>query len=145
MELATGKVRYEFSGPGALGWYAAFTPRGDAFLASKIFSQEVQIWPTAHEAAAGRSAPKPRGTVSTPKGMPMSVQVSSRDQVAISLADGRVVLRAFEGTAPTLASLPGKGVPTLAFSRDGSLLAGIRGGALHVWTLAREPVTSSRD
>ena len=59
MELATGKVRYEFSGPGALGWYAAFTPSGDAFLASMIFGKSVQIWPTAHETTKKRTPPLP--------------------------------------------------------------------------------------
>lgn len=135
MELASGKIRYEFSGPGAYGWYAAFTPSGDAFLASMIFGQSVQVWPTAHAGEGSRQAPKPRGTVPTPKRMILAAEVSARGQVALATDDGSVHLRALEGSAPTLAPLPGTRTSVIAFDRTGHHLAGIRQGKLHVWTL----------
>ena len=136
MELASGRIRYEFSGPGAYGWYAAFTPSGDAFLASMIFGRSVQVWPTAHKSENGRTPPKPRGTVAAPKRMILDGTVSARGHVAFATDDGGVHLRALEGSAPTLAPLPGKRTSVIAFDRAGHHLAGIRQGKLYVWHLA---------
>lgn len=136
MELATGKVRYEFSGPGAYGWFAAFTADGSAFLASNLFGAGIQVWPTAHTPEKGRTPPKPSGTVAVPKGMVLAAHVSSRGQVAALMHDGSVQLRALQGKAPRLANLPGKGGTAAAFSRDGMHVVGIRAGKAYVWSLA---------
>ena len=135
MELASGKVRYEFSGPGAYGWYAAFTPSGDAFLAGQLFGGIVQVWPTAHVNEKGRKPPQPRGTVQAPKRMVLDGQVSARGHVALTTDDGGVHLSALAGKAPTLAPVPGTRTSAIAFDATGSHLAAVRQGKLFVFAL----------
>lgn len=132
MELASGKVRYEFSGPGAYGWFAAFTPDGSAFLAGQLFGGTLQVWPTAHAPKQGRAAPKPTGSVALPKGTPLAGLVSSAGHIAVTMADGAVVVRALRGRAPQVAPLPGKGATTAAFTASGSAIAAVRGGKAYV-------------
>ena len=132
MELASGRVRYEFSGPGAYGWFAAFTPTGSAFLAAQLFGGTLQVWPTAHAPAAGRRPPTPTASFPLPKGTAMAAEVSARGHVAVAMADGAVHLRALSGAAPEVAPLPGRGTTTLAFTPDGRRLVAVRGGKAYV-------------
>lgn len=135
MELATGKVRYEFSGPGADGWYAAFLPDGRGFLASQLFDRTVALWPTDHPATDDRTPPKPKLSLGGLADIPESVDVSVAGNIALALPDGAVVLRRLEGEAPPLAPHAGTGPSAVTFTPSGRHLVALRGGRLSAWLL----------
>ncbi|MDA1193774.1 MAG: hypothetical protein O2894_01180 [Planctomycetota bacterium] len=135
MELGTGAVRYEFSGPGALGWYAAFVPDGSAFWSERLFSSEIEVWPTA--VLEDRSKLAPTGKLPATGGQTRFARMASTGVAALARHDGVVSLRKQGATLPPLADLPGEGEVQFAFSSDGARLFAIRAGRLHVWAIPR--------
>jgi hypothetical protein len=67
--------------------------------------------------------------------MVLDATVSARGHVALCTDDGAVHLRAFEGDAPTLASVPGEHSTRIAFDTTGGSLAAVRQGKLFVFEL----------
>jgi hypothetical protein len=134
VELGTGWVRYEFPGPAAEGWYAAFLPGGREFLASQLFAGGVDSWPT-EAGDEKRTPPKPTTEIESLPGAPRSVVVSPSRHVAIALEGGAVLLRRLGGAAPPLAPLPGEGPSLVAFTPSGRHLVALRGGRLFAWAI----------
>ncbi len=141
MELATGKVRVEFSGPGALHWYASFAPDASFFLSTPLFSNSVSLWPIASQAEAdrrkGRAAPKPLHTFDGERGLiPQAAAVARGGQwIALGLNNGELLLKSRIGDAPSLLAVPGKKPATPIFTRSGRHLVCVKGGAVHAWPL----------
>lgn len=137
MELGTGSVRYEFSGPGAPDWYAAFVPDGSAFWAQRLFSASIDVWPTAVHAGTDKQPPVPTGTLPATGGQTRLARMAPTGVAAFARHDGVVVLRKPGVTFPALADLPGQGEVQLAFSSDGARLFALREGRLHTWAIPR--------
>ena len=135
MELASGKVRYEFSGPPSGGWYAAFLRDGRGFLASRLFEQSVVLWPTGPAAREDRAPPEPTATIKGLDRMQTSAAVSARGDVAFALDDGVVLLRRLEGEAPALAPPAGAGPSAVVFTPSGRHLVALRAGRVFTWPL----------
>lgn len=144
MELATGTSRYEFSGPSASGWYAAFVPDGSAFLASRLFEQAVNVWPTAHAAREDRAPPEPLRTVKGLERMPLAADVAATGLLAFALVGGEVLLNLPGGEAPRLAPHAGEGESSVAFTPSGGHIVALRAGRVHAWSLA-EPTPAARE
>ena len=146
--MATGKVRFEFSGAGAGFWYAHFMPGSDAFISPSLFAQEIVVLPTTE----GKPIPTiGGGTLEGPLTPPAALKkIPKKDLeglwitpspsgklLAGAWSRGVVNLYALEGTAPKLKALGGLAMPNkLAFTRSGEHLAAVHDGALHVWHLS---------
>jgi hypothetical protein len=133
VELATGAVRYEFSGPGEHGWYAAFLPDASGFLASQLFDRSVALWPTARTAERDRAPPKSKPVIEGVAGSPLGAEVSATGVVALALHDGEVRLHRFQGDAPKLAPPVGEGSSSATFTPSGRHVVALRGGKVSVW------------
>jgi len=139
VELATGKVRYEFSGPGADGWYAAFVPDGSAFLASRLFEAAVNVWPTAHASREGRAPPEPTRKIEGLERFPWSAEVASTGMIAFALYGGAVVLERPGGAPPKLVPPEGEGESQVAFTPSGGHVVALRAGRVFAWALTEAP------
>ncbi len=145
--MATGKVRFEFSGAGADFWYAHFMPDSKSFISPAIFSSETSLLPVepapptptiGGKMLPGPTAPAPLKKIPATEFQGLWVTPSPNGQLLAGvLAGGVVNVHALEGTAPKLQPLGGNAMPRkLTFTRSGQQLAAVHTGTLHVWQLA---------
>ena len=65
--------------------------------------------------------------------------------LAVFQSNGSIELRRGSEIGPALATPPGSGPTIGLFDRSSRYLAGMRGGALHVWTLPTAPKAAQAD
>ncbi|MGE0192452.1 MAG: hypothetical protein AB7T63_10470 [Planctomycetota bacterium] len=123
----------------------AFTRDGSAFLASKLFADTINVWPTAHVPKEVRAPPAPTHTLSALATMAFAADVGPDGTMAFALADGNVVLQRLAGKAPVVESPPGEGASRVAFTARGRHVLAIRAGRLWRWDLPRPPAPPEAD
>ena len=149
--MATGKVRFEFSGAGADFWYAHFLPDSKAFISPALFARATAVMPVTQGTpipTIGGSTlegharpPEPLKKIPADAFQGLWVTPSPSGQLLAGAWSGGVVnVHALKGTAPKLQPLGGTAMPSkLTFTHSGRHLAAVQGGALHVYTLGSNP------